>query len=67
MGPVSANTYLHVAVNVKHEGPLAKVGHDVVLLLLEPDDGVEFALDVLERDVLEGDGCSELAILLQTI
>lgn len=67
MGLVSANTYLHVPVNVKHEGPLAKVGHDVVLLLLEPDDGVEFALDVLERDVLEGDGCSELAILLQTI
>ncbi len=62
-----ASTYLHVSVNIKHKGPLAKVGHDVVLLLLEPDDGVDFSFDVLEGDVLEGDSCDMLAMLPQTI
>ena len=55
-------TYLHVPVNIKHKGPLAKVGHDVVLLLLEADDGIQLSLDVLEGDVLECNACSLSAV-----
>jgi hypothetical protein len=59
---VIGRTYLHVPVNIKHERPLAKVGHYVVLLLLETNDGIQLPLDILEGNVFERDSCGLLAV-----
>ncbi len=54
---ITKSTYLHVAVNVEHKRFLSKVCHDVVLLLFEADDGIQFPLDFFEVDVLKCDSC----------
>jgi hypothetical protein len=59
-------TYLHIPVNIKHERALAKVGHDVVFLLLEADNGIYLALGLFQGDVLESDCYSLLVVYLDS-
>lgn len=48
-------TYLHVPVNIKHKGPLAKVDHDVVVLLLEAHDRIKLPFYILEGYIFKSD------------